>query len=265
MNFFFQIGIFTMTFIVIILVLMIAHWQGKESRKVSPRLLLVNSNPSYFFLASLKYRQNYSHFCFASLIRSKYALTAAHCLLNKDPKDVIVTFQERLNSQFTLNSSVSQLILHENFTSRYAYNDIALIRIDSPMTSIQPIELDLSNQSVELNYLNGIIWNNWARKLASIRVKVLSSEDRLCRKYSIGSNYSASLYCAYGRPNVCLGDSGSPLFKTDANKLSLVGIASGVLTYLDPKDRVIKCFFDAPSYFTRINLFSMWLQANMMN
>lgn len=246
-----------------VLVIFLVEISGCKSERISlSRLLLVNSyrkTDNYQWLAFLKHRQNGSQFCFGSLIADKYVLTAAHCLYGKSANDISVMFQN--NEEFP----ISQLFIHENFTTRWAYNDIGLIELSSSLF-LRTLEVDFSNRSAEERNLSVIVTDGGtSKKEAPIQLKVLSSQDPLCSAYSNGLNYSTSLYCAYGTPNVCLGDSGSPLFGVDplTKRTYIYGLVSVVLTALDPSDHVIKCFAKAPSYFTRVNLFLDWLTERM--
>lgn len=72
------------------------------------------------------------------LVSNSYALTAAHCLTGLKTTDIkLVVGEHDVSTAAETNSTVvhdiSQLIIHENYNSGTAQNDIALVRLTQPI------------------------------------------------------------------------------------------------------------------------------------
>ncbi|CAG7833205.1 unnamed protein product [Allacma fusca] len=91
------------------------------------------------FQLSLQYiwENKRNHYCGASLINENWIVTAAHCVYEIDPELVtIVAGEHQLqnaegNEQFR---KVTKVIIHSEYNWPDAVNDIALLRLDAPLT-----------------------------------------------------------------------------------------------------------------------------------
>lgn len=106
-------------------------------------------------MAAIAYRFG-RHFCGGALINDKYIITAAHCLARRVDKVKHTRIILGLNNLSNISSSsphllpVSKIIIHEDYDDEdhRAYNDIALIRLENPISftkDIQPICLPSSD------------------------------------------------------------------------------------------------------------------------
>ena len=83
------------------------------------------------------------------MISDRFVLTAAHCLSNQEygaVKKVRLGVIDLLNDPFTLDCpedfDVAEIIPHPEYTSRYVYNDIGLVKLTDRVTynyHIRPI------------------------------------------------------------------------------------------------------------------------------
>lgn len=73
--------------------------------------------------------------CGGSLITENVVVTAAHCTLWKGRKPDVVklgdlNLEDSEDDENVQEYSVKEIILHPNYTSRFHYNDIALVRLN---------------------------------------------------------------------------------------------------------------------------------------
>uniref|UniRef100_A0A672YQ35 Coagulation factor VII n=1 Tax=Sphaeramia orbicularis TaxID=375764 RepID=A0A672YQ35_9TELE len=184
-------------------------------------------------------------FCGGVLFRPWWVLTASHCLENMDV--------QTLNPGLCLAGEhdtdvaegteqlvqVSQILMHEDYVTATADNDIALLRLATPIAyTPYAVPACLPTRALaerDLWAVNKHTVSGWGRRtengptshlLRRLLVPNVRTQD--CVEWS-GVRITANMFCAgyiEGREDSCKGDSGGPLVTKYKNTTFLLGIVS---------------------------------------
>ena len=84
--------------------------------------------------ASLRYTTTNSHFCGGSIISASHILTAAHCAQRiLSPSSAIVAVGSIFLSSISQQKSIEKIFIHPNYSSATLVNDIAILKLSSPI------------------------------------------------------------------------------------------------------------------------------------
>ncbi|CAG5097290.1 Oidioi.mRNA.OKI2018_I69.XSR.g15009.t2.cds [Oikopleura dioica] len=181
-----------------------------------------------------------SEMCGGSIISSRFILTAAHCIHNKDPSAITIRIG---SSRFDAGGrlvGVSQ-IYTDSYKPSTVENDIAILELDSEITSsrdpyseILPIGIGnppqgascytagwglTSNGGSASSGLRRVELNLWSTSQCVMVWGVgISGSKQIC---ALGDRLSGDLY-----KDSCAGDSGGPLYCRYNGQTSLYGIVS---------------------------------------
>ncbi|XP_041673433.1 transmembrane protease serine 9-like [Cheilinus undulatus] len=229
----------------------------------------VASNGSWPWMASLTIAS--FHFCGGTLITNEWVLTAAHCIEGTPLSSVVVHLgrqsQEGPNPN-ELSRTILQSFIHPNFSIFSADNDIALLRLVSPVTFtdyIRPVCLaapDSTLFSGTDTWVTGWGDINFAVSLPSpqnlMEVKVPVVGNNRCSCYYDSFNpITDNMICAGledGGKGPCQGDSGGPMVIMQNGTFIQEGVVSFGVGCAEPT---------FPGVFTRVSRYQSWINSHI--
>ncbi|MEZ4831027.1 MAG: trypsin-like serine protease [Caldilineaceae bacterium] len=213
------------------------------------------------------------YLCGGSLISADWVVTAGHCVFDASdnlfpPGEITVVLGEynyNANDGTEQQRSVAQVIPHPSYNPNGSDNDIALLRLSSPVQFnqyVQPIPLVFSpaNDSlVEAGDMSTV--TGWGRTseggsssniLMEVQVPIVS--NRNCN--SVYGNITDNMICAgytEGGKDSCQGDSGGPLVVQDGGNWLLAGVVSFGTGCARP---------NIPGVYARVSRYTDWINQN---
>nr|ABU98619.1 protease [Helicoverpa armigera] len=210
--------------------------------------------------------------CGGSLLTSTSILSAAHCYFGDSPLEWNVRLGTSLASSGGTLHTVSQLVLHPQYSSATLDHDVAIVRLTVPATfsnTIQPVSIPGSSYSLPDNtLLTTVGWGalssggGFPQQLQHVDINLINQE--LCAEryaflktqpgYQNWPDITDNMLCAgildVGGKDACQGDSGGPLAH---NSNIIVGVVSWGFQCADP-------FY--PGVNARVSRYTDWIIAN---
>ena len=189
-------------------------------------------NCKYEFMVSLRYGGG--HWCGGSLVREDWVITAAHCVegVSENNLQVKIGLHNVNSTSGAITRNVDDIIVHPQYSGWSLNNDYALLRLSSPVTTFEPIQLATDDSHDEEPIMSTTMgWGatssgGWSSTyLMEVDVPI----DDSCGNYS-NSEITNNMVCAgdnNGGEDSCQGDSGGPLIMTnDEGEYELIGVVS---------------------------------------
>jgi len=211
----------------------------------------------------------YLHKCGAALVNRHWAITAAHCVENAQPDQVLLRFGEYDLERSTepyqhVERKVQIIATHPQFDPRTFEYDLALLRFSEPVP-FQPNILPICIPDSDYDFIGDTGYvTGWGRlyeegplpsTLQKVPVPVITNAE--CEVMYRNAGYIEAIpnifICAgyeAGKRDSCEGDSGGPLVIKHGDSWKLAGVISWGIGCALPNQ---------PGVYTRISAFRDWV------
>ncbi|XP_049540824.1 brachyurin-like [Anopheles darlingi] len=216
-----------------------------------------------------------SGLCGGSVLTNNYILTAAHCVISgastlATSGTAIIGAHNRLDanepSQQRIGFSTAGIIAHPQYTPTNIRNDIAVVRLNSPITfndRVQPARLPARSDTRQFGGSMGTVSGFGRTSDASTAVSpvvmftsnpVLTEADCISQWNNVLIQPQNVCMSGEGGRSSCNGDSGGPLAVQDGGASLQIGVVSF--------GSAAGCAIGMPSVYARVSFFLGFIEEN---
>ncbi|XP_040006077.1 transmembrane protease serine 2 [Xiphias gladius] len=214
---------------------------------------------------------NGQHICGGSIISPYWIVSAAHCFEKYSNPRIWRVYSGDVSlfkMSFGVGKTVQKIISHDKFNTRNNDNDIALLKLDTPLTftrTVKPVCLPSIGVSVSAEHQAWITGWGALRSAGPVPDRLNQAQVTIYRRETCNSpqvlngEVTHTMICAgklQGGVDTCQGDSGGPLVVKGGNTWWLAGDSSwGIGCALRNK----------PGVYGNVTYFSDWIHEQMQN
>jgi secreted trypsin-like serine protease len=183
-----------------------------------------------------------AHFCGGTIYSDRWIVTAAHCVIGNDPKDIIVSAGTHSVGIGGVRRNVNRIVVKANYDAHKNDNDIALLELFDPLPLGPNIAaLAVLAPSEEAQVLSGsglplavsgwgatVVGGKPVRDLRYVEIPFVERSE--CnRPLAYDGAVTDNMICAgvmAGGKDSCQGDSGGPLTAQTGGRSVLAGVVS---------------------------------------
>jgi secreted trypsin-like serine protease len=206
-----------------------------------------------------------SHFCGGTVYATRWIVTAAHCVTNLQPSQIVVSTGVNMLGPGARRIKVTRLIAHPQYAGATHDYDIALIELATPLVfddRTKAATLISAQDDAALQPGSPLTVTGWgATQMGGGIVRELRYVDvdfvdlTTCNKpFSYNGKITGNMLCAGpadGGQDSCQGDSGGPLVLKGTSQLA------GVVSWGEGCAQKLKF-----GVYTRVSPFAGWIVAN---